>query len=92
MTQYYVVGELSALIGELCPNDGSELATAVRDLRRRVECAPACGLTRLAAEALEVADAACWALLERGDVDAFAREVAEASLIREFATCAALLP
>lgn len=92
MTQRYVVGELSALIGDLCTHECAGLTADLRDLRHRVERAPVSDLAPLAAEALDVADAACWALLERGDAAAFAREAADAAVLHEFAVCAALLP
>lgn len=92
MTQRYVAGELSALIGDLCRQDSSGFAAALRELRYRVECAPLSGLALLAAQALDMADATCWAALERGDLDAFTHRAADAAVLREFAVCAALLP
>jgi hypothetical protein len=41
---------------------------------------------------MELADAACWASLEQGDIDWFRREAAGATDLREFAVCAGLLP
>ncbi len=92
MTQRYVIGELSALIGDLSRPDCSDFAVTLRDLRHRVESAAPWELAPLAVEALVVADAACWVLLERGEVSAFVREAADAAVLREFAVCAALLP
>ena len=92
MTQQYIVGELSALIAGLTPERCPRLAVAVHELRRRVECAPLCGLSPLVTEAMALADAACWTSLEEGDADAFIREATEAAILREFASCAGLLP
>lgn len=92
MTQQYIVGELSIRIAGLCPNACSPLEATVKELQHRVECAPYWSLGGLVLRAIDVADMACWRSLERGDVEQFRREAAEAADLREFATCAGLLP
>lgn len=92
MTQQYIVGELSALIAGLCPKHSPGLAAALSDLRRRVECVPLPMLTALITEAMDMADAACWTSLERGEIDACVQEATEAAMLSEFAECAGLRP
>ncbi len=92
MTRQYIVGELSALIGDLYPVSGEQLAADVQVLRRRVESAPAGALGTLAAEATELADVTCWTSLDEGDAGAFARQATAASLLHDFAVSANLLP
>lgn len=92
MTQCYLIGELSVQLADLCPLPCPPLASAVNQLRDRVEHSPIRCLPPLVGEALSLADEACWALLERGDVEAFAREAAGARALREFALCAGLMP
>ena len=92
MTRQYLVGELSALIGDLCPISREELAAGMRVLRRRVESAPVGALGPLAAEAEAMADVTCWTSLEEGDTGAFARQATAAALLHEFAVNANLLP
>jgi hypothetical protein len=92
MTQQYVVGELSAFIGDLYPISRRELAADVRGLRRRVESAPVGALRPLAAEAEAIADVTCWTSLEEGDTRAFARQATAAALLHEFAVNAKLVP
>lgn len=92
MTQCYLVGELSVRIAGLSPQQCPDLASAVSQLRERVERAPVPCLPPLVAEALTIADEACWALLMQGDAEAFAQEAAGALALSEFAVCADLLP
>jgi hypothetical protein len=92
MTQQYIVGELSALIGDLYPIFRKELAADVRNLRQRVESTPIGALGPLAAEAETIADVTCWTSLEHGDTGAFTRQATAAALLHEFAVNANLLP
>jgi hypothetical protein len=92
MTQQHLVGELSALIGDLHPVSKEELTTGVRVLRRRVESAQVGALGPLAAEAEAMADVTCWASLDEGDTRAFERHATTAALLHEFAANANLLP
>jgi hypothetical protein len=92
VTQQYIVGELSVRIAELRLGRSSPLEAAVQELQRRVERAPFWSLAALVCQAIDVADTACWGLLEGGDVEAFRQEAARAADLREFASCAGLLP
>ena len=92
MTQQYIVGEFSELISLLEPVPGDWLTGAVHALRRRVECCPVAALAPLASEATTIADMICWATLDQGDPDAFARQSAVAAVLHEFAVSAHLLP
>lgn len=91
MTQQYIRGEFSLLLGSLCDEGSVALHTLV-DLRRRVERAPMYMLPDLAVEAMDIVDAACWVSLAQGDLTEFERESKEAVTVHEFATCAGLLP
>lgn len=90
MTQQYLIGQFSLLIGDLRPPPG-ELLTAAGTLRRQVEQSPLPGLPRLAREAMGLTDAICWAAVERGDVPGFCACASTAAALREFADCAELL-
>ena len=70
MTQQYIIGELSSLLGDLQRAPGGQLA-AIRELRREVECSPLQMLPRLAREAMNLTDMICLAALEQGDVGGF---------------------
>ena len=48
MTQQYIIGQFSALLGDLQPGVGECLAAAVHDLRREVESCPLAMLPKLA--------------------------------------------
>lgn len=92
MTQQYIQGELSLRLGELCEAHLPLCnVQALRDVRRRVETAPGVELPHLAAEAMDVVDAACWECLAFGDVVGFVRECCMEASLYEFATCAGLL-
>lgn len=91
MTQQYIVGELSSLIGDITPLGDPPLAHAVSDLRRRVERSPYAGLPVLVREAIAIADVECWRSLERGDIGEFKRESSGAAALYEFGVCALLL-
>jgi hypothetical protein len=91
MTQQYIVGEFSSLLGDLQRTPGGQLA-AIRELRSEVECSPLQMLPRLARRAMNLADVVCWAALEQGDVGGF-RDCAKAAVaLGEFMTSARLLP
>jgi hypothetical protein len=91
MTQQYLVGQFSSLLGELQPAPGEWRAT-VDALRREVELSPVAGLPELAREAMNVTDMICWTALERGSVSEFCRYVGTAVALREFTANAGLLP
>ncbi len=85
MTQQYIIGQFSALLGELQPPPGECLAAAVHDLRRDVEAAPLPMLPKLAREAMNLTDTICWEALERGDPNGFGRYANAAVALGEFA-------
>jgi hypothetical protein len=92
MTQQYLVGELSLILGEL-----QAVATnqpAVRDigcLRQEAETTPPAALAPVVVRAVELTNRICRDALERGEAAAFVREVAISAELREFGVCAGLL-
>lgn len=90
MTQQYIAGEFSALLGDLHPAAGESVA-AVRALRREVETSPPSRLGRLASDAVDLTDMICWTALEQGDASGFSRCATTAVALREFAASANLL-
>jgi hypothetical protein len=92
MTQEYLVGELSARLGQL---QAVARHTAVRDdvacLRRQVEDGPVAWLPAELARALALADRMCWDSLSRGDAVAFDRQAALCADLRLFGACARLV-
>jgi len=92
VTQQYLAGELSVLLGrlELAASDPA-CALAVHRLRREAETVPPAALGPVAARALSVADEACWRALERGDALAFARQAEACGELWRFGVCADLL-
>ena len=91
MTQQYIVGEFSSLLGDLQRAPGQRL-DAVRDLRREVELSPPSMLPPLARKAIRLIHVLCWAALKRGDVDGFCAYLKGAAALREFTANAHLLP
>ena len=92
MTQQYLLGELSLILGELQAVAANE--AAVRDiarLRREAEAGSLAALASVAARALKLADGWCWDSLLRGDSAAFARQAAICAELWEFAVCAGLI-
>jgi hypothetical protein len=91
MTQQYLLGELSLILGELQAVAANE--AAVRDvarLRQEAEAGPLAALASVAARALELTDGWCWDSLMRGDPAAFTRQAAICAELWEFAACAGL--
>jgi hypothetical protein len=92
MTQQYLAGELSVLLGRL-----QALATSpmsVRDvarLRREAEVGPLQGLASVVVDALELTDSLCWDSLSRGETTAFSGQAALCAELRDFGVCASLL-
>ena len=92
MTQQYIVGELSILLGQLQAVAADETAARdVAELRREAETRPVAALTRVVACALAVDDGLCWDSLARGDEAAFNRQARAGVDLREFSICAGLL-
>lgn len=92
MTQQYLAGELSLLLGLLQTaviDDAS--AADVGHLRRWAETGPRSALASATVSALEVADRACWDSLTRGNIGAFMRAAAVGAQISEFSLCAGLI-
>ena len=91
MTQQYIVGQFSSLLGDLQPAP-DEWVAAVDELRREVESSPLYVLPKLAHEALSLTDVVCWSALEQGQVSAFEGYAKAAVALREFTENAGLLP
>jgi hypothetical protein len=92
MTQQYLAGELSELLGELQDLDVDQ--RWVRDLgclRREAETCPLTALRSVTVRALALTDGLCWESLDRADVVAFARGAAVCAELHEFGLCAGLL-
>lgn len=92
MTTQYIVGDFSALLGDLLPFPDDLLCGALRDLQREVEASSVSRLRLLARRAISLTDVICWVTLERGDMTRFCRDVETAVALRQFTTCAKLLP
>jgi len=97
MTQQYIAGELSVLLGWLqaaaaADEDGARCAGEVARLRRAAETSPICTLADVEVRALQLADGLCWACLGRGDPGTFERLASVGAQLREFGVCSGLLP
>ena len=90
MTQQYLVGQFSALLGDL-ERTAAEWQPAVQGLRREVESSPVAMLPEFADNATELIDTMCWAALHRGDVTRFCSCAKAAAALGEFIDCAGLL-
>jgi hypothetical protein len=91
VTQQYLIGLFSVLLGELQPPPGEWMADAVRDLRRQVESSPLQMLPELAGEAMRLTDVICWGALERGDSGGFRRYAKAAVALGDFTDSAGLI-
>ena len=92
MTQQYLVGELSLILGELQVVATHE--AAVRDvgqLRREAETTPPAALGAVVVRAVKLTDRLCWDALTRGETDAFIRESAICTELWEFGVSADLV-
>jgi hypothetical protein len=92
MTQQYLVGELSLLLGQLeaaMTDDASVVEVA--HLRQRAETGPRSALAAVAVCALEMADGACSDSLTRGDAASFICQATVGAELWEFGVCAGLL-
>jgi hypothetical protein len=93
MTQNYIAGELSVLLGELRSLSGNERAAGrAAALRHEAETSPVHALRPVAARAVKFAEALCWESLEDGDISAFHRRAEALVDLYEFAVCSRLLP
>jgi hypothetical protein len=91
MTQQYIAGELSILLGQLQAVADETAARDAAGLRREAETRPLAALTRVVVRALALDDGLCWDSLARGDQTAFTRQARVGADLREFSVCAGLL-
>ncbi len=92
MTQQYLVGELSLILGEL--QAAATNAAAVRDvarLRREAETTLPAALGPMVARAVKLGERVCWEALTQGESAAFIRDTAIYAALWEFGVCAGLL-
>ena len=92
MTTQYIVGEFSALLGDLLPVPDDLLCGALRDLDTGLASTSRCRLHVLARRAISLTDVVCWVTLERGNMTRFCRDVDTAVALRQFTVSAKLLP
>lgn len=93
MTQEYLAGELSILLGELRAAAMSYSRRREIDrLRHEAEEFPTTVLGGVTSCALDVAKALCWDSITRGDIMAFQRQAAISAQLYEFGICSRLLP
>lgn len=83
MTQQYLIGEFSALLGDL-ERTAAEWQPAVHGLRREIESSSVAMLPEFADEATELIDTICWTALHRGDVTRFCSCATAAAVLGEF--------
>ena len=92
MTQHYLAGELSVLLGELQALTVDEAwARDLGCLRREAETCPLPALGSVTVRALALTDSLCWESLDRADGTAFTRQAALCAELHEFGLCAGLL-
>lgn len=92
MTQQYLAGELSVLLGHLQAAATTEASR--RDawlLRRAAETQPVTVLGSVTAAALALTESLCWDSLTRGDMAAFNRQAAVCAELHDFGVCAGLV-
>ena len=92
MTQQYLAGELSVLLGRVQAVTTTEAAgRQAWSLRVAAEQGPIQGLGWVTVRALALIDRLCWDSLNRGDIGAFSRQAAAGAALREFGVCSCLL-
>lgn len=91
MTQEYLIGELSARLGQLQAAARHAACGDVADLRHQVESRSVTSLGTEVAQALVLADKLCWESLSQGDTAAFSRQAAIGADLRLFGACARLI-
>ncbi len=92
MTQQYLAGELSVLLGHLQAAATTEASR--RDawsLRQAAETQPVTVLGAVTVAALALTERLCWDSLTRGDMAAFNRQAAVCAELHDFGVCAGLL-
>jgi hypothetical protein len=93
MTQQYLVGELSELLGrfQVVAVDCGEWRASLVRLRWEAESAAPEALAQVVRQALALVDVVSGDALERGDLIAFFRIADVGTALREFGGCAGLL-
>jgi hypothetical protein len=92
MTQQYLAGELSVLLGRVQAVTTTEAAgREAWSLRTAAEQGPIQGLGWVTVRALALTDRLCWDSLNRGDIGAFKRQATASAALREFGVCSGLL-
>jgi len=92
MTQQYIAGELSLLLGQLqAVVSDDALAKEVGHLRREAESWPTRALGIVTRRAIELADEICWDSLSKGDASALIAQAPICAQLREFGICAAMI-
>jgi hypothetical protein len=93
MTQQYLAGELSVLLGRVQAVTMTEAAgRETCALRTAAEMGPIQALGWVTVRALALTDRLCWKSLNRGDATAFTRQAAVSAALREFGVCAGCSP
>ena len=92
MTQQYLVGELSLILGKLqaVATDAVAVREVVR-LRREAERTRPAALGPVVVRAVKLIDRVCWEALTRGGSAAFIRDTAICAELWEFGVCAGFL-
>jgi hypothetical protein len=92
VTQQYLAGELSVLLGRVQAVTTTEVAgQEAWSLRVAAETGPIQGLGWVTVRALALTDRLCWDSLNRGDTGAFNRQAVAGAALREFGVCSGLL-
>jgi hypothetical protein len=92
MTQQYLAGELSVLLGHVQAVSTTEAAACeAASLRQAAETEPIWALRSVTVRALALTDRLCWESLTTGDTAAFTRRAAVCAELHEFGVCAGLL-
>ena len=92
MTQQYLAGELSVLLGRVQAVATTEAeGREAWSLRAAAETGPIERLGCVTVRALALTDRLCWDSLRGGDIGAFNRQAAAGAALREFGVCSGLL-
>lgn len=90
MTEQYLIGELSQLIGDFGSAPDEFLQGVLFDVRRSVECGSISDLPILAREAMGLAELLCMTALAHCDARQFNFYLAKAAALDEFVVSAGL--
>jgi hypothetical protein len=92
MTQQYLAGQLSVLLGRVQEVTTTEAAGQdAWSLRQAAETGPVQALGWVTVRALALTERLCWDSLTQGDTAAFTRQAEAGAALREFGVCAGLL-